>query len=303
MPRMPAERARTDAVMERPMLIAQITDTHVSHAGSVNDRVYRTARHLERAVDHLRALRPRPDIVLVTGDLVEHGQPEEYARLRGILDALDVPLYLIPGNHDAREALVDGFDHHRYLPRDGFVQYTVEDWPVRFIALDTLVPGESGGRLCAERLGWLDARLAERPERPTVLFMHHPPFVTGMAAMDHMGLDGGPALADVVRRHPQVERIVCGHLHRAIVRRFAGTVACTSPATAHQLALDLPPAQRLAVVMEPPACLLHLWLGASEGLVTHVSLIGDRHPPHVVFDGEQWLRGAEPPPGFHPDLS
>jgi 3',5'-cyclic AMP phosphodiesterase CpdA len=122
-----------------------------------------------------------------------------------------------------------------------------------------------------------------------------------MAAMDDMGLDGIDGLARVIRRHPQVERIACGHLHRPIVRRFAGTVACTSPATAHQIALDLPPARRLATVMEPPACMLHLWLGEPEGLVSHVSLIGDRHPTLTHFDGQRWLRDAVPPPGFHPD--
>jgi hypothetical protein len=187
------------------------------------------------------------------------------------------------------------------LPRDGgFLQYTVEDWPVRLVALDTLIPGASGGRLCAERLAWLDTRLAEAPDRPTVVLMHHPPFVTGMRKMDEMGLDGIDALAAVIRRHPQVERLVCGHLHRSIVRRFAGTVACTSPATAHQLALDLGEAPRLATVMEPPACLLHLWLDGAAGLVSHVSVIGDRYPPFTVFDGHGWLRDALPPTGFHP---
>ncbi len=194
------------------------------------------------------------------------------------------------------------FANHAYLPRNGdFVQYTVEDWPLRLVALDTLVPGESGGRLCAERLAWLETRLAERPERPTFVFMHHPPFATGIASMDAMGLDGIDALAAVIRRHLQVERIACGHLHRTIVRRFAGTVACTCPATAHQIALDLPPAQRLAAVMEPPACLLHLWMGDTDGLVTHVSLIGDRHPPLTVFDGRQWFRDVDPPQRFHDD--
>lgn len=284
------------------MLIAQITDTHISTAGSRNDRHFRTPEHLERAVAHLNALTPRPDVVLATGDLVESGQPEEYERLRELLEPLAMPVYLIPGNHDERESLVRAFDRHRYLPRDGgFIQYVVEDWPVRLVALDTLIPGESGGRLCPERLAWLDARLAEAPDRSTVVLMHHPPFVTGMRKMDEMGLDATDALAAVIRRHPQVERLVCGHLHRSIVRRFAGTVACTGPATAHQIALDLGEAPRLAAVMEPPACLLHLWLGDAEGLVSHVSVIGDHHPPFTVFDGRQWLRDAVPPAGFHPD--
>ena len=76
-------------------------------------------------------------------------------------------------------------------------------------------------------------------------------------------------------------------------------MACTSPATAHQVALDLAPAQRLAMVMEPPACMLHVWLGEAEGLVSHVSLIGDRHPPLTLFDGQRWHRDPVPPPGFH----
>jgi 3',5'-cyclic AMP phosphodiesterase CpdA len=286
------------------VLIAQLSDTHVSTPGSRNDRQFRTAEHLERAVAHLNALAPRPDVVLATGDLVERGEAGEYERLRELLEPLAMPVYLIPGNHDDRGNLARAFGGHPHLPRDGgFVQYAVEDWPVRLVALDTLVPGESGGRLCAERLAWLDARLAESAERPTVVFMHHPPFVTGMRKMDEMGLEGTGALAAVIRRHPQVERLVCGHLHRSIVRRFAGTVACTSPATAHQLALDLGEVPRLATVMEPPACLLHLWLGEGEGLVSHVSVIGDRHPPFTIFDGREWLRDAVPPAGFHPDGS
>jgi 3',5'-cyclic AMP phosphodiesterase CpdA len=253
-------------------------------------------------VDHLNRLRPRPDLVLGTGDLVEGGGVDEYERLREILAPLAMPLFLVPGNHDDRGNLATVFARHAYLPRDGaFIQYTVEDWPVRLVALDTLVPGESGGRLCGERLAWLDARLAEAPGRPTLVFMHHPPFATGIAAMDGMGLDGIAALAAVIRRHPQVERIACGHLHRTIVRRFAGTVACTSPATAHQIALDLPPATRVATVMEPPACMLHLWLERGEGLVSHVSVIGDRHPPLTIFDGTRWFRDGDPPPRFHID--
>jgi 3',5'-cyclic AMP phosphodiesterase CpdA len=129
--------------------------------------------------------------------------------------------------------------------------------------------------------------------------MHHPPFVTGIRVMDDMGLDGIDALAAVVARHPQVERIVSGHIHRPIVRRFAGTLACTSPATAHQVALDLPPAVRLAAVMEPPACMLHLWLGEAEGLVTHVSVIGERPAVTVYADGA-WIERPVVPDGFHP---
>ena len=286
---------------DQAMLIAQITDLHISTPGSANDRLFRTPEHLARAVTHLNGLAPRPDVVLATGDLVERGEPEEYARLREILDRLAMPLYVIPGNHDARGPLARAFADRGYLPQDdGFLHYVVEDWPVRLIGLDTHVPGESGGRLCAERLAWLDARLGEGRGRPTVVFMHHPPFETGIRMMDEMGLEGKAALAAVLRRHPPVEAVLCGHVHRPMTRRFGGTVATTCPATAHQIALDLAAAPRLAVIMEPPACMLHLWLGADGGLVSHVSIIGGERPPFTVYEGGRWLRDADPPPAFHP---
>ena len=92
-----------------------------------------------------------------------------------------MPVYLIPGNHDEREALADAFSDHDYLPRDReFLHYVLEQYPVRLIGLDTLVPGKGSGLMCEERLTWLAARLEVAPARPTVVFMHHPPFVTGI---------------------------------------------------------------------------------------------------------------------------
>jgi 3',5'-cyclic-AMP phosphodiesterase len=278
------------------MLIAQISDLHISVPDSVNDRVLRTPEHLVRAVAHLNGLSPRPDVVLATGDLVERGHADEYRRLRTILDALEVPLFVIAGNHDAREPLRAAFPDHPWA-EGPFLQYTVDRWPVRLIGIDTVVPGAPGGMLCEARLAWLDARLSEAPTQPTLVFMHHPPFVVGLPAMDAMGLDGKEAFADVIRRHPQVERIVCGHVHRAITRRFVGTVASSCPSTAHQIHLDLAPAQRLAVVMEPPACALHLWHDG--GLVSHLSLIDSHRPPLTLYDGERWIREPVIPADFH----
>jgi len=279
------------------MLIAQISDTHVQEPGGQLDRSYDTAGHLERAVRHLNALEPRPDVVLLTGDTVDAGGVGEYARLRDILAALRVPLFVIPGNHDSREEMRRAFARDGYLPRTGFLNYTVEDWPVRLIGLDTLVAGEPGGHLCDERLAWLDARLKEVPDRPTVIFMHHPPFRTGLTFMDSMGLLGMDALARVVAPHRQVRQLVSGHMHRAIVTGFAGTVASVCPSTAHQAALDLPPVPGLRVVMEPPAATLLWWEESSGTLAHHLSYINAR-PHHTIHDGTDWCADAEPPPDF-----
>lgn len=270
------------------MLIAQISDTHLLAPGEVfKARVapssageerrladIDTGACLARAVAELNALDPLPDVTIVTGDLVDHGTAAEYDHLRQRLAPLRMPVFVIAGNHDARGRLREAFAADGYLPAGEFLQYTVEGYPLRLVALDTSIPGEHGGLLCAERLRWLDATLAAAPDRPTLVMMHHPPFATGITYMDGFGLQNIAGLAGIVGRHKQVERIACGHLHRGIDCRFAGTVAGTAPSTAHQIQLDLRPGARLHFRFEPPGYQLHLWEAAS-GLVTHTAVLGD----------------------------
>jgi len=262
------------------MLIAQITDMHLKPEGQLAYGRVDTGPYLRRAVAELARLDPQPDIALITGDLVDAGVPEEYALLRTILAELPMPFFLIPGNHDARGPLVEAFRHHTYWPAGGdLLNYVVDDYPVRLIALDTTIPGSPAGEFSAASGGWLAAKLAEEPERPTIIFMHHPPFTTGIAHMDRMGLAGTDRLAAVVARHPQVERVLCGHLHRPIQARFAGTLASTAPATAHQVTLDLKPGARGTFIMEPPGYQLHR-LQEGVGVVSHTAMIGDFAGPY-----------------------
>jgi 3',5'-cyclic-AMP phosphodiesterase len=256
------------------MLIAQITDFHVKASGMLAFGRVDTSRHLEQAVSALLALSPQPDVILATGDLVDSGDPSEYEHVRYLLRRLTQPVFVIPGNHDNREALRAAFSDCDYLPTTAaFLNYTVEKWPVRLIALDTLVEGTPGGRLCRERVSWLSDRLSDQPARPTVLFMHHPPIRTGIEHMDAMGLSGVEDLAHVVAHHRQIERIMCGHVHRSIQARFAGTIASVAPSTAHQVSLDLEAAKPGTFTLEPPGYQLHLWR-PEIGLVTHTAFIG-----------------------------
>ncbi len=264
------------------MLLAQITDLHVALPGTLLDSRYRTSEHLQRAVAHLLGLDPGPDAVVITGDLVDAGSATEYERLVELLAPLTAPVYVIPGNHDEREAMRAAFGPRGYLPAEGFLCYAVDLGALRLVALDTNVPGEPGGALCAARLAWLDACLAGAPDRPTVVVLHHPPFTTGIEQMDGMGLVGADGLAEVIGRHGHVERVLCGHVHRPITRRFAGTVAVACPGTAHQIALDLRHPGGLAIVREPPACMLHVW-SEQTGLVSHMSYVDPRAEIDVIY--------------------
>lgn len=276
-PRPAPEVAPPGARYRRGVLFAQISDFHVSAEGTTSDERFRAADALARAVRHLAALVPRPDAVVCSGDLVDTGDPAEYARLHALLALLPMPVFLLPGNHDHREHLRAAFADASYLPAEGFLHYAVDLGPMRLIALDTVIPGAAGGRLCEARLAWLAERLAERPTQPTVIVQHHPPFATGIAAMDGMGLDGAAQELALLAAHPQVERVLCGHLHRAIATRAAGTLVATCPSTTLAVELDLRPSGGLALAPEPPAALLHHW-SATGGLVSHTSYIGTFTP-------------------------
>lgn len=270
--------------MYKPFLVAQVSDLHIKAAGKLSYRIVDTAGLMRACVDHMLALPQRPDVVVFTGDLVDFGRPEEYAVLREILRALPMPVYLLPGNHDERDEMRRAFPDHAYLCQSPtFINYVIEDHPVRILGLDTTVPGKPGGLVCAERLAWLDATLAQQPSKATLVLMHHPPFHTFIGHMDVQGLTGIDALAEVIGRHPQVERLLCGHLHRPIFARFASTIACTVPSPAHQVALDLAADAPSQFVMEPPAYGLHAFAPAT-GVVSHTAFVGKFAGPYPFYD-------------------
>lgn len=255
------------------MLIAQISDLHIKAAGQLAYGKVDTSAFLQRAIAHLNQMQPRPDLVIATGDLVDGGQVEEYENLRSQFAPLTIPLYLAVGNHDDRHALRQVFTDHAYLPADGFIHYVIEDYPVRLLVLDTLVPQQGYGLMDETRLAWLDHTLAQDLTRPTLVFMHHPPFYSKLNFMDGLMCRGGEAMAAVIARYPQVERVACGHIHRNIQTRWAGTVASVVPSVAHQVTLSLTPEQPIGFALEPPAFHLHIWSDLG-GLVTHTISIG-----------------------------
>jgi 3',5'-cyclic AMP phosphodiesterase CpdA len=212
---------------------------------------------------------PRPDIVLATGDLADSGTDGDYRQLAELLAPLEIPVLPIPGNHDARGPLRDAFPQIAARLESRFVQYRVDDHLVRLVALDTLEDGRIGGRLCAERLAWIERTLAASA-RPTLIFMHHPPFDLGAAANDDMRCEGAVALERLVRGHGNVQAVLCGHLHRLVMRRWGNTAVAAMPATAPTLELLLSGEGPRGFVDTPPMVGLHLWRDG-DGLVTHVA--------------------------------
>lgn len=263
------------------MLVAQLTDTHIRPEGVLAYGRVDTASHLEAAVAHILGLVPRPDVVIVSGDLTDGDLPEEYARFRALTARLPMPVLPVPGNHDSTRGFLTAFPEVAARTLGGRAHYVVEDLPLRLVMLDSTVPRAPFGELGADGLVFLDRALAARPDVPALVCTHHPPFLTGIRHMDVQNLQDGAGLAEVIRRHPQVVGLVCGHVHRAITATFAGTTASIAPAPAHAVSLDLDPGAEPTFHMEPPSLALHLWDDGK--LVTHRSFIGAYPGPFPFF--------------------
>lgn len=253
------------------MIIAQLTDLHVSWP-EPDPPVWSSVAALRAAVTRVLSLPAKVDVVLVTGDLTEHGHEEEYRRFAELVEPLDVPVLVVPGNHDRRETMREVFRGTRLWPwlGEGPRRWCLvrNEYPVRLIGLDTSVEGEAHGELDSECLRWLDAVLAEAPDRPTLVFMHHPPFATGIAAMDAIGLRHPEEFAEILSRHPQVFRLLCGHVHRPVFGSFAGRSASIGPSPWRSVGLTFATDASITLVDESPALHMHRWF-AGAGLVTH----------------------------------
>lgn len=238
------------------VLIAQISDLHITE---VDVRAYGqvdTTAHLERVVDALNALTVQPDIVLGTGDLVHTGTPAEYARLRAILAHLKAPFVPVMGNHDSRAALLPAF---ALPPQEGsHIQYAIDHFPVRILVLDSVTEGSDEPSFCAARTAWLDRALGESG-RPALIAIHHPPFAGGVAWLRSKNVHWATPLHALVARAPHVRRIVCGHVHRGMTRLWAGVLVTSAPSTAHQVVPDLAPDAPSLLSHEAPGFHLHQW--------------------------------------------
>ncbi len=252
------------------MLIAQLSDFHVAAPGAAAAGSDSAAR-LALCVRELTRMDPPPDAVLATGDLVDAGTLAQYLQVRELLAPLAAPVYVIPGNHDNRNAMRTAFADQAYLPRgEGAICYTVDSDELGLIALDTLVPGADGGELDARQLAWLEATLQRMAGRRLVIFMHHPPIRTGIRCMDELGLEPRSArrVGELVARHGRVEAILCGHVHRPIHASWYGTRVSVCPSTFYQGILNLRGDLFDATTAEPPGYHVHYWDGLR--LITHM---------------------------------
>ena len=236
------------------LTVAHVSDLHIGGRPESVDRAALVIRHV-------CSLAPAPDVLLVTGDVADHGSPEEYATARDLLSAWDGPLLVGTGNHDVRgpfaRALLGG-------DREGPLDQELDVGAYRFLMLDSLVPAVDGqridhGELAVATLAWLDERLDASP-RPTFVCFHQPPTTVGIGRAYAIQLWNGPAVEAVLTRHPHVVAVLVGHNHTMCVTTFAGRPALVGGGVVSSVTLDQEPQD-------------HIWMDAPPTLAVH--LIGD----------------------------
>ncbi len=255
------------------MLIAQISDTHISQPDPNEPHTLERINALKTFVAHVAEMEEKPDLILHTGDVSQNGTPEEYRTVRSVLDELEIPVFFAVGNRDLGANLLDelgGLGSGKLV--DGFLIYSLNRFSVRLIAMDTQNRKSRIGTTCSVRLGILEQLLEEQPDTPTAIFMHHPPFEVPTSKYPFQFDD--PALADaflrLISQHKQVVHLFCGHMHRDFSVELATCNASVVP--------PLPPDNRLGEYetgwKELPLFQLHRWNADTLQFKTQMTPVG-----------------------------
>ena len=238
------------------IVFAQLSDTHLDGGQPRADRV--------RAVmASLAGGRAPLDLVLVTGDVADHGLPAEYEQARSLLTG-PWPVLICPGNHDERAAF-----RRVLLGGEGDLPINqVHRMPGAVFALcDSTIPANDDGYLADETLAWLDTELGADPATPAFVVLHHQPVLLHAVTSGETRLSGEDRLAAVIGRHPQVVAVLCGHAHSAAATTFAGRPLLVAPGVVSTSALPWEERDR-ADLTAPPAVAYHV-LGDDGRLITH----------------------------------
>ena len=247
------------------MRIVQISDLHITKEGKKACSITPTTKNLQKCIKHINAITPSIDLILVTGDITNEGSLEETQRAKTILDNLNAPYYLTPGNHDNRDHLLSVFgEEHISVSSKGFINYVINKSAIRLVCLDSVIEGRSGAEFCDIRAAWLEKELKKETEKPTIIFMHHPPIKFGILETDQDGFIGAKRLGKIIQKQANILAILCGHVHLQTNTAWNGTVVCTSPSMGMQLLLDLTQTLPSQFFNTDPAYQLHYFTPEKE---------------------------------------
>jgi 3',5'-cyclic AMP phosphodiesterase CpdA len=240
--------------------ILQISDPHIVAPGSLYYGKVDTRAALEMAVKRINHDLERIgpiDCVIVSGDLVEHGKPEEYEAFKTTMSDLKLPYLALPGNHDCRETMRSSFAHQDWMPEDGPIQWVREFEDFCLIGLDTSVTDAPHGHLSEASLAFLSETMQRLNGKPLMIMLHHPPIRMGIHPMDDINLIEAERFETLVASYQGPCKICCGHVHQLVTSRFAEADLIIAPGVSHGVTLELREDVPYSFTIENGGMLLH----------------------------------------------
>jgi 3',5'-cyclic-AMP phosphodiesterase len=213
-----------------PLRVIQVTDTHLFAEEHQRMRNFPTVQSFQAIVESLSQIQPKPDVLLLTGDLSQDETIASYERLRDMVTPLQIPTYWLPGNHDQSLANLEQILCTDLISPSKCFQ--AGGW--QFILLNSMLEQQVQGEVSSQSLAWLEQQLQAAPNQPTLIAVHHPPLAIGSAWMDAIGLQNREALFEVIDRHPQIKLVLFGHIHQEFERERQGVRYLGAPSTCIQ---------------------------------------------------------------------
>ncbi|WP_067514418.1 3',5'-cyclic-AMP phosphodiesterase [Endozoicomonas ascidiicola] len=208
--------------------VLQITDTHLfasSHSALMG---VDTAATFEAVLKMVKSDFYQAQCVLVTGDLTQDDSADSYHYLKDALSDLPMPNYWLCGNHD-REDLMNAIS-----PAAMKKKVELGNWQI--LLLNSQVPNQVYGHLEESELAFLSKELAQNPDKPTLIALHHHPAPINSQWMDNIMLKNPDEFAAVLNNHKNIKGIIHGHIHQAIDYTFCGIPVMATPSTCVQFA-------------------------------------------------------------------
>lgn len=211
--------------------VVQLTDLHLFASPTRDWKGFNTYHSFHAVVEQVADLDPRPDLLLLTGDLSQDDSPESYTHIRTLLAPLNIPTYWIPGNHDQTGLAAEILSTEPFCC-DRKIKLEEKGWQI--LLLNSVVEGQVYGALAETELDWLTDQLAQAPEIPTLIALHHPPLAIQSAWMDAIGLHDSEPFFQVLDANPQVRGVIFGHIHQDFAYQHQGIRFLGCPSTCIQ---------------------------------------------------------------------
>lgn len=214
---------------QAPVRFAQISDMHLFGDAKGELLGVNTEKSFQAVLDLLQSQTRELDFVILSGDLSQDGSMSSYTRLALLVQKLKLPIYYVPGNHDSVKTMLQVYpcgsiSNHRHI--------VLKSWHI--ILLNSKKPGAVEGYLDAAQLQYLQDCLQAYPEHQALVMFHHQPVPVGAKWLDNLGLTNADEFWDIVKRYPNMNSVLFGHVHQEFAKVVEGIQCYSTPSTCIQ---------------------------------------------------------------------